>query len=328
MNLSGRRVLVTGGAGFIGSNLVDVLLELGCEVRVLDDLSAGRAENVDPAVDLRQGDIRDAAAVRSALHDVDVVFHLAVSNLRVSLSDSWASHDVNAGGTLVVLEAARDAAIARFVYCSSSEVYGTARCLPMNEQHPLEPTTVYGASKLAGEGYARAFHRTMGVPAVVVRPFNTYGYREHLEGPSGEVIPRMTLRALNGVPPVIFGDGSQSRDFMFVTDTARGLIACAECDDAVGETLNIARGRETTIAELARKICEIAGAQVDPIFEGPRPGDVHRQWADASRVREVTGFEAEVDVDEGLQRFVDWFRGEYPDPGALLDRQVTRNWAK
>jgi UDP-glucose 4-epimerase len=331
MTIDGRAVLVTGGAGFIGSHLVDELVARGCRVRVFDDLSIGREENLAEAnaageVELMRGDVRDPRAVQAAVEGVEVVMHLAVSCLRVSLYDPWESHDVNAGGTLAVLEAVKDMGLERFVYCSSSEVYGSAQSVPMAEGHPTEPTTVYGASKLAGEWYARAYGETHGLPVVVVRPFNTYGPREHHEGPHGEVIPKMALRALTGSPPLIFGDGRQTRDFTYVKDTVRGIVLAAESDDLVNRTVNIAYGREVSIARIAELIAEACGLDAEPVHTEARPADVRRHYADVTLAREALGWQAEVAIEDGIRRYVDWLTGTHPDAAALLQAEVERNW--
>jgi UDP-glucose 4-epimerase len=331
VKIDGRPVLVTGAAGFIGSNLVDGLVARGCSVRAVDDFSVGKRENLDDAsargtVEIVEADIRDTDAMRDALDGVEVVMHLAVSNLRESLRDPWASHTINAGGTLSVLDAARERSIARFLYCSSSEVYGTARTAPMAEDHPTEPTTVYGASKLAGEQYTLAMLNTDGVPGLVVRPFNTYGFREHYAGTSGEVIPKMTIRALAGEPPVILGDGSQTRDFTFVTDTVAGLIAAVEADDLVGQTINVAFGREVTIKRIAELVCEACGTELEPVHAPPRPADVHRHYADITKARELLGFAPAIAIEDGIRRYVDWFRERHPDVSGLLERDAERNW--
>ena len=324
MNLAEQSVLVTGGAGFIGSNLVDVLVDRGAKVRVLDDLSTGRREYVNADAELIPGDIRDAEAARRAVEGIDVVLHLACSNLRLSLLDPWPSHDINGGGTLRMLEASVAAGVGKFVYCSSSEVYGTARTAPMTEDHPTEPTTVYGASKLAGEWYALSFVETHGLDVSVVRPFNTYGPREHHEGTSAEVIPKMVLRALNGQAPVIFGDGSQTRDFTYVTDTVAG-----SCDGLTGQAVNIAAGREVSIADIAQLVVKACGTDVEPVHAPPRPADVRRHYGDIAKARERLGWEPTVAIEDGLVRYVDWLQANHGDEvSALLASDAERNWER
>jgi UDP-glucose 4-epimerase len=331
MRVEGRHVLVTGGAGFIGSNLVDRLLERGARVRVIDDLSTGKHQNLALArelgAELRVADITDPQATAEAMRGIDIVAHLACSCLRVSLRAPRASHDVNAGGTLTVLEAAAAADVERFLYCSSSEAYGTAAADYMNEEHITQPTTVYGASKLAGEWYTMAYWRTHGLPCVVVRPFNTYGYREHVVGPSGEVIPKMTLRALSGKAPVILGDGEQTRDFTFVTDTVSGLLSAIEADDVVGEAVNIAYGQEVSIRRIADLVCAACDLDLAPIHAPARPADVRRHAADITKARERLGYVATIPIEEGIMRYVGWFREQHGhELEELLAHDQQRNW--
>lgn len=331
MRIEGRTVLLTGGAGFIGSNVADALLERGARVRVLDDLSTGHRANLTEALErgaeLIVGDVGDRETARSAAEECDVVLHLAVGNLRESLQDPWSSHDRNAGATLALCEAVKDLGLERFVYCSSSEAYGSAEITPMTEDHPTRPTTVYGASKLAGEWYALSYRATHGLPVTVVRPFNTYGYREHVLGTSGEVIPKMTLRALAGESPVIFGDGEQTRDFTFVTDTAAGLLAATECDELVGGIVNIAYGREVSVNRIAELVCAAAGTGVEPVHRDARPADVRRHYADVSRARSVLGWQAEVPIEDGIERYVRWFADRHGhELRSMLEHEQERNW--
>jgi UDP-glucose 4-epimerase len=325
----GRRVLVTGGAGFIGSHVVDALLDAGAVVRVLDDFSSGRRDNlmaVAERAEIIAGDICDDRALDVAVAGVDVILHLATRCVRLSLSDPEGVHRVNSEGTLRVLLAARRHGVSRVVYVSSSEVYGTAERAPMAEDHPLAPTTVYGATKLAGELYAQAMTRSFGLPTLVVRPFNTYGPRAHFSGVYGEVIPRFTVRLLNGRRPVIFGDGSQTRDFTYVSDTVRGILAAAAVNDARGQAVNIARGEEVSVRRLAELLAKAIDPMLAPEFVAPRPGDVHRHWADLTRARTSLGFRAEVGIEEGLLRYLAWFGQTYPDPAACLRNEAVRNW--
>ncbi|MBI5641814.1 MAG: GDP-mannose 4,6-dehydratase [Nitrospirae bacterium] len=329
--MSNKKILVTGGAGFIGSNLVDELAKEN-RVIILDNFSSGKKENIahhdgKDNVRIINGDIRDKGLVFSVTKDIDVIYHLAVQCLRVSIDDPGINHEVNATGTLNLCMAARENAVKRFIYVSSSEVYGTAITAPMDEAHPREPTTVYGASKLAGEKYALAYHRTYGMDTMVVIPFNTYGPREHFEGASGEVIPKFVLRALNDASPVIFGDGSQTRDFTYVTDTVRGIVMASECDAMTGQTVNIARGEEVSIKELAEKIYSRLGkAAIKPVIEKERPGDVMRHFAGTKKAEELFGFRAEVGIDEGLDRFIEWFTSQGYDMGRLIKEDIVFNW--
>jgi len=320
--------LVVGGAGFIGSALVRLLAYEG-PVRVLDDLSTGKAENLQGVADveLQVGSILDLGAVARAFEGVDRVFHLACLGVRHSIRRPVANHEVNARGTLNLLEQARRNGVRRFVYTSSSEVYGTAMRVPMDESHPTMPHTVYGGSKLAGEAYVRAYHRTFGLPTVVLRPFNAYGPRSHHEGDSGEVIPKFIVRAMNGTPPMIFGDGRQTRDFTYVEDTARGIAAAARDERAIGATINLGSGREVAIRELAAVITRAVGRpDLQPQFGPPRPGDVRRLCADARQAEQLLGWRAEIDLAAGVARLLGWHRERGTDWAAVLCEERTFNW--
>ncbi len=327
----GARFLVTGGAGFIGSEVTRQLAARQASVVVVDNLVNGKRENLDGVlsdrVQLVEGDIRDADRMAGLVRDVDVIFHLACMGVRHSIHSPMESHEVNAEATLKLLIAARDARVKRFVYVSSSEVYGTARWAPMTEEHPTFPMTVYGAAKLAGECYARAFYSTYGYPTVVVRPFNAYGPRSHHEGDSGEVIPKFLLRAMTGQPLMVFGDGTQTRDFTFVEDTARGILSCDTTDAAVGQTINLGNGREITINELAQRVVEVVGAPgAKIVHDRPRPGDVLRLFADSSRAQKVLAFAPRVGLREGLERLKDWYLASGLSAEKLLEAEVVHNW--
>jgi len=327
-----KRALVTGGAGFIGSHVVDSLISNGIGVTVLDNFATGSLDNLAHArekADLRivRGSILDRAAVAEAILDCDAVFHLAVDCVRRSLGDPLNNHEVNATGTICVLDAARQARVTRFVYCSSSEVYGNASEKLLGERVTLcEPVTVYGAAKLAGEHYTKAYYRTYGLPTVVVRPFNSYGPREHDRGDLAEVIPRFAIRVLNGLPPIIFGNGENSRDFTYVTETARGLILAAQCDALLGREVNIAFGRNVSVLEVAQKIAQMCQRpDLSPLHLPPRPGDVHHLHADTALAQEQLSFRASIDITSGLSLYLDWFRCTYPDPAELLEEEPI-NW--
>jgi UDP-glucose 4-epimerase len=325
-----RGVLVTGGAGFIGSHLVDHLVTAGEQVTVLDDFSTGSRENLaqaGQAVRIIDGSILDPGAVAAAMEGNRRVFHFAVQCVRRSLGDPMQSHDINATGTLIVLEQARRQRIERFVYCSSSEVYGNASDGVLDEESTAcRPVTVYGAAKLAGELYASAYMQTYGLPVVIVRPFNAYGPRAHERGDLAEVIPRFIIRALNGLPPVVFGDGSNGRDFTYVTDIARGIVLAGASDRLLGSKVNIAFGRMITVREIAAFIMQACGRNELAIeFSRPRPGDVHVLRAGTRRATDVLGYRAEIGIEEGLRRYLDWFRARHPDPSTMLEQDI-ENW--
>lgn len=326
------KVLVTGGAGFIGSHLVDRLIGEGLDVVVLDNLASGKRHHLDEAgksgrLRFIEGSILEPDAIDAAMAGCDEVYHLAVECVRRSLGDPVSNHHVNATGTLHVLEAARAHSVRRFVYCSSSEVYGNASRGLLSEDRTLPaPTTVYGAAKLTGEHYALAYWQTYGLPTVVVRPFNAFGPREHETGDLAEVIPRFLIRVLNGASPVIFGSGRQGRDFTFVSDTVRGLTLAAKSETLIGGIVNLGHGRLITIAEVAGAVMRAAGRNdLQTTYIEPRPGEVDSLIADTRRAEEVLGFKAEISFDDGLGRYVDWFRNTHADPSVLMEEAI-RNW--
>ena len=239
------------------------------------------------------------------------------------------NHEVNATGTLLTLEAARRARVRRFVYCSSSEIYGNTRDKLLSEASTLpEPVTVYGASKLVGEYYTKAYHRTYGMNTVLVRPFNTYGPREHGEGFLAELIPKFIIRALNDKPPVIYGDGKNSRDFTFISDTVRGIIAAsALAEKSPASVFNIAFGRAFSVSEIAALVLKLTGKSgLKPVHIESRPGDVLHLHADTRLARKQLGYHAQVPLEEGLKKTIQWFREHYPDPSLLLKKDKVRAW--
>lgn len=328
-----QRVLVTGGAGFIGSELVRQLATRGATVTVVDNLINGKRDSLDgllsDQVQLAVVDIRDGQRMSELLAGVDVVFHLACLGVRHSIHSPHENHEVNATSTLQLLIAARAANVGRFVYTSTSEVYGTARWTPMTEEHPTYPMTVYGASKLAGECYTRAFFETFGYPTVIIRPFNAYGPHCHHEGDSGEVIPKFLLRCLANRPMVIFGDGTQTRDFTYVEDTARGILLAGMADAAIGQTINLGSGHEIAIRDLAREVATAAGCpNAAMTYEAPRPGDVLRLYADTTKAQRLLGFQSRIAFSDGLSRMRDWYLSLAQSPEALLQDEVVYNWVR
>lgn len=325
-------ILVTGAAGFIGSHLTDELLNRGHRVIGLDNLRNGRLENLATALSsdsfrFFEGDILVPEVCASACSAIDVVYHLACLGVRHSLHSPFENHRVNAEGTLRVLEAAKANDVRRFFYVSTSEVYGKTDSFPIREEDLTAPTTVYGASKLAGEHYAIAFHDAYGLAATVFRIFNNYGPRAHFEGDAGEVIPRTIVRLLNGLSPVVFGDGSVTRDFYFVRDTAKTLAQFLERDDTAGMTINVGTGVEITIRTLVETLVEIVGRADVPIeYLEDRPADVPRLWVDNGRLRSLVQLDPLMPFPQGLHETIQYYR-DLGSPARLLERMTVKNWS-
>jgi nucleoside-diphosphate-sugar epimerase len=304
-------VLITGGAGFIGSNLCRSLVAARETVRILDDLSTGSRANLSDlngAVDLVVGDVRDLWTVRRAMDGIEVVFHLAaVPTVARSIADPRRSHDVNATGTLNVLQAAREAEVRILVYASASSIYGDTPTLPKHEGMDPAPRSPYAASKLAGEAYCRAFHHAFGLPTVSLRFFNVFGPRQDPGSEYAAVIPRFATWMIEGRPPVIFGDGTQSRDFTFVANAVQACILAAEAGpDAAGEAMNVGCGQQTTLVGLAAALNRLLGTSIEPLHTDSRPGDVRHSRADLSKARRLLGYQPLVDLDEGLAQTLEW----------------------
>ncbi len=329
--MSAGFAVVTGGAGFIGSHLVEALLAQGRDVVVVDDFSSGKMENLsqhagNPCLRVVRADILDGDALTGIIQGAGHVYHLACRNVRLSLRQPTVVHEVNATGTLNVLKAAAAAKVQRFLYCSSSEVCGTADVVPMPEDYHFKPETIYGASKLTGEYYTSVFQRSGWLKTVIVRPHNNYGPREHYKGFLGEVIPRFILRGLAGQPLSIYGDGLQTRDFTYVEETARLLIRTMESPATAGRTLNLCRGEEVSILQVARIVSSLVGLTVEPVHLPGRPSDVLRLFGDPSRMRSVLGESPQISIEDGLARTVAWFRDNVPVTQEILDSMEPRSW--
>jgi UDP-glucose 4-epimerase len=307
------RVVVTGGMGFIGSNLVLRLLDQGHDVRVFDDLSTGSEGNLEiirGEYEFALGDLRDQEAVRRATSDVEVVYHLgALPSVARSTADPLKSHAVNATGTLNVLLAAREQGVRRVVYSSSSSIYGNTEVLPKHEDMPVNTMSPYATSKLAGEAYCRAFTATFGLETVSLRFFNVFGPRQDPASQYAAVIPAFISKLFAGSPPEIFGDGHQSRDFTHIDNVVDACVLAANAERAAaGEVMNIGCGDRTSLLDLVRMLQELVGSNVSPVFTAPRPGDVRHSEADVSKARALLGYEPRVSIRDGLRSTVEWFQ--------------------
>lgn len=315
--VKGKHVLVTGGAGFIGSHLVDLLIAEGVkQLTVIDNFFLGTDANLAEAYrcmpDLRvlHVDAANDFVLRQAfstLEAVDVVFDLAVIPLPTSLERPQFSFETNVRITATLCELLREGVYGTLVHFSSSEAYGSAKTVPMNEDHPLDPLTPYAASKAASDHLVRTYAATFAIDALVVRPFNNYGPRQNARQYAG-IIPSMLRCVFEGRTFTLFGNGQQTRDYLYVTDTARAVLAMYACPQAQGLVVNIGSGQEISIIELKTKIEHILGETVPTQWSTPRPGDVLRHRADITLLQGLVGFEPKISLDEGLERTIEFYR--------------------
>ncbi len=305
------KALITGGAGFIGSNVAKLLVDEGYDVVVLDNLSSGYQRNLAtlPTVEFVEGDVRDVEGLSQAMEGVEVVFHLAASvgNTR-SINHPIADSEINVIGTLRVLEAARHAEVRKVVYSSSAAIFGELKHLPIREDHPIEPDTPYGASKLAAEKHCLAYAKLYDLEVVCLRYFNVYGVNQRYDA-YGNVIPIFAHRLLHGLPLTVFGDGEQTRDFVNVRDVARVNLLAAQTAGVSG-AFNIASGTSITINQLVELIRDVGGIQPAVEYGPSRQGDVRHSRTDISAARMVLGYEPAVEIADGLAEYMAWAKGE------------------
>jgi UDP-glucose 4-epimerase len=298
------RVLVTGGGGFIGSNLVRALIERGDEVRVLDNFSTGSRENLTGlGVEIVEGELRSYERVHNAVRGSEVVYHLgALGSVPRSVQDPLTSSAVNVEGTLNVLLAARDERVRRVVFSSSSSVYGSTGALPRTEEMAPDPISPYGVAKLAAERYCISFSRVYeSFETVVLRYFNVFGPRQSPHSQYAAVVPLFMTAIAEGKPITIYGDGEQSRDFTYIANVVDATVRAADAVDASGRIFNVAAGQPANVNELAESIGRILGKPVERVSAAPRPGDVRDSWADVTAARDVLGYQLSVPLEEGLR---------------------------
>jgi nucleoside-diphosphate-sugar epimerase len=303
--------LVTGGAGFIGSHLVEALLKINYQVRVLDNFMTGKRQNISSIlshIQLIEGDLRDFETVRKAAEAVDFIFHLgALPSVPRSIQDPITSNDVNIQGTLHVLEAAKQMKVKRVIFSSSSSVYGDSPILPKREDAVPNPLSPYAVTKLAGEHYCKVYYKIYGLETVCLRYFNVFGPKQDPTSQYAAAIPRFINALLVNKPPLVYGDGEQSRDFTYVDNVVQANILAIEAPEAPGKILNIAYGKQVTVNELIKTLNAILGKNIQPIYESSRPGDIRHSLADISQARRILGFSPTVSLEEGLRRAVAWF---------------------
>jgi nucleoside-diphosphate-sugar epimerase len=317
------KVLVTGGAGFIGSNLTEEMLKRGHFVRVLDDFSTGKRENLIfdeeyPSLEIIEGDIRDLSTCQKAVEGVEYVFHQgALPSVQRSVEDPETSNAVNVGGTLNILLAARGAGVKRVIYAASSSVYGDTPTLPKREEMPSNPLSPYALQKYVGEQYCRLFYQLYGLETISLRYFNIFGPKQDPNSLYSAVIPKFIDALHQGRPPIIFGDGEQSRDFTYIENVVQANLLAMSAEHLHGEAINIACGKRISLNQLLNILKEILGSNLSPVYQEPRKGDVKHSLADIRKGKEIINYDPRVGVEIGLKKTVEFFSREKSPEGRI-----------
>lgn len=311
------RYLITGGAGFIGSHIARTLLEKGAFIRVLDNFSTGKRENIDELtrrfyggqLEILEGDVRDASCLKEAVRGVEVIFHeAAFVSVPQSMLEPQECFDVNITGTSLLFDAARKAGVRRVVVASSAAVYGESEAIPLVEETPLQPRSPYAVSKRVDEMFVELFANSLGLEAVALRYFNVYGPRQRPDSMYAAAVPIFARHLLDGKPVTVFGDGGQTRDLINIHDVVRANIVAAEHPDAVGNVFNICTGLETRLLDLLKVLYELFPDAPRTEFAAPRAGDIYRSVGNPQKALDVLGFQSRVSLAEGLRETVDWMR--------------------
>jgi len=308
------KVLVTGGAGFIGSNLTEALLQRGHFVRVLDDFSTGKRENLIfdkeyPSMEIIEGDIRDLSTCQKAIKGTEYVFHqAALPSVQRSVEDPETSNAINVGGTLNILLAAREKGAKQVIYASSSSIYGDTPTLPKHEEMPSHPLSPYALQKYIGEQYCRLFYQLYGLETISLRYFNIFGPKQDPNSLYSAVIPKFIDALLKGSPPTIFGDGEQSRDFTYIENVVQANLLAMSTEHLHGEAINIACGERTSLNQLLNVLKRILGSKLSPIYQEPRQGDIKHSLADIRRGKQILNYEPKVGIEIGLKKTAEFFQ--------------------
>jgi len=304
--------LVTGGAGFIGSNIAERLLKAGSRVRIIDNFMTGKRENIEPFlsdIELIEGDIRNMKDVKKAVAGVDYILHqAAMRSVPKSVDNPALTNEINVEGTLNVLVAAKEAKVKRLVYASSSSVYGECEVFPEREDFVPRPISPYAVSKLAGEHYAYTFSKTYGLETASLRYFNVFGPRQNPESKYSTVIPAFVTRMMAGKAPTVEGSGTQTRDFTYVDNVVQANLAAAKADGASGEVFNIACGNSFSVLDIVKELNKLLGSDIKPDFAPPRRGDVQKTIADISKMKRILGIKPKVEFAQGLKKTLEWWQ--------------------